>query len=144
MLILVSLLIGLFVNIVRSDGIPYLAKEMAIAEDVENASGEPKIITLSQAKNLFDKGIIFVDARGDDYYTDAHIKDAWNSGFIMELMFKLDSLQTRDQPVVVYCSDDECGSSEELAFDLYNEGFNNVLVFKGGWIDWKQAGYPVE
>ena len=142
--IILSLAVGLFSNIIRSNGIPILAQDMVIADNLDEVFGEPVAVTLSQAKNLFDKGIIFVDARGDEYFDDGHIQNAWNSGFFMELMFKLDSLQTKDDPVVIYCSDDECGSSEELANDLYNEGFTKLFVFKGGWLEWNKAGYPIE
>ncbi|MBC8322742.1 MAG: rhodanese-like domain-containing protein [Candidatus Marinimicrobia bacterium] len=143
-IVILSLVVGIFVNIIRSDSIPLFAKEIVTAEDLDVVSGEPVSITLDQAKNLFDKGVVFVDARDDEYFKDGHIPNAWNSGFFMELMFKLDSAQTKNGPVVLYCSDDECGSSEELANDLFNEGFTKLFVFKGGWLEWEAAGYPVE
>jgi len=45
---------------------------------------------------------------------------------------------------VVYCSDDDCGSSEELAYELQEIGFMNILVFKGGWKSWTEAGFEIE
>ena len=143
-IIVLSLVVGFFVNIIRSDSIPLLAKEMSITEDLDEISGEPVAISLLQAKTLFDKGVVFVDARGEEYFADGHIQNSWNSGFFMELMFKLDSAQTKSGLVVLYCGEDECGSSEELAYDLYNEGFSKLFVFKGGWQEWNEAGYPVE
>ncbi len=143
-LILVSFVVGIISNSIRSDGISYFAKEIEVSEDINDVIGEPVAITLSQAKELFDQGVIFIDARDDEYFAEGRIKNAWNSGFFMELMFRLDTLQSRNDPVVLYCSDDECGSSEELAFDLYNEGFNKLMVFQGGWIEWTTAGYPIE
>jgi|ETNmetMinimDraft_25_1059894.scaffolds.fasta_scaffold25769_2 rhodanese-related sulfurtransferase len=143
-IVILSLVVGLITNILRSDSIPILAKKISIVEDLNDVSGEPVSITLDQAKNLFDKGVVFVDARDDQYFKEGHIPNAWNSGFFMELMFKLDSAQTKIGPVVLYCSDDECGSSEELANDLFNEGFTKLYVFKGGWLEWSKAGYPVE
>jgi len=143
-IVIFSLLIGLISNAVRSDGIPLLAEEIEVADDLEDVAGEPVAISLTLAKQLFDEGVIFVDARDDEYYVEGHIQNAWKSGFFMELMFKLDSLQTKNGPVVLYCSDDDCGSSEELAYDLYNEGFTKLFVFKGGWVEWDKAGYPVE
>ena len=143
-IIILSLAVGLFTNILRSDRIPILAQDMTLADDLDEVSGQPVAVTLAQAKSLFDKGVLFVDARGDKYFADGHIQNAWNSGFFMELMFKLDSLQSRDDGVVLYCSDDDCGSSKELANDLYNEGFTKLFVFKGGWLEWNESGYPVE
>ena len=143
-IIILSLAVGLFTNILRSDRIPILSQDMTLADDLDEVSGEPVAVTLAQAKSLFDKGVVFVDARDDEYFADGHIQNAWNSGFFMELMFKLDSLQSRDDGVVLYCNDDDCGSSEELANDLYNEGFTKLFVFKGGWLEWNESGYPVE
>jgi len=143
-ILILSLVVGFFVNSIRSDSIPLFAKEMSITEDLDEILGEPVAISLLQAKTLFDKGVVFVDARGEEYFADGHIQNAWNSGFFMELIYKLDSAQTKLGPVVLYCSDDECGSSEELANDLYNEGFTKLYVFKGGWLEWNEAGYPVE
>ena len=47
-----------------------------------------------------------------------------------------------DDPFVVYCSDDDCGSSEELSYELQSYGFTNILLFKGGWKQWQEANYP--
>ena len=69
---------------------------------------------------------------------------AWNIQFFFELTFKLDSLQGKESPVVVYCSGEECGSSEDLAYELQAEGFTNLYVFKGGWTEWSENGHPIE
>ena len=131
---------------VEAVGLSGMKMDRRVVKDVVylGVSGEPVAISLSKAKQLFDEGVVFVDARGDEYFADGHIQNAWNSGFFMELMFKLDSLQSRDDGAVLYCSDDDCGSSEELAYDLYNEGFTKLFVFQGGWLEWNAAGYPVE
>ena len=49
-----------------------------------------------------------------------------------------------DTGFVIYCSDDDCDSSEELAYEFQDIGFNNILVFKGGWKSWKDAGLEIE
>ncbi len=141
-----STVLGLGINAVRPDGIPLLAKELAVAEEIEYTTAEPRLlaITLDQALDLYQKGTIFVDAREPEYYQEGHIKGAWNFPFFLELVFKLDSLQGKDAPLVIYCSGDECGSSEDLAYELQAEGFNNLLVFKGGWTAWNSSGHPIE
>ena len=141
-----STVLGLGINAVRPDGIPLLEKELAVAEEIEYTTAEPRLlaITLDQALDLYQKGTIFVDAREPEYYQEGHIKGAWNFPFFLELVFKLDSLQGKDAPLVIYCSGDECGSSEDLAYELQAEGFNNLLVFKGGWTAWNSSGHPIE
>ena len=141
-----STVLSLTLNAVRPDGIPLLAKELAVAEEIDYDTAEPRLfaITLDQALELYQKGTIFVDAREPEYYQEGHIKGAWNIPFFLELVFKLDSLQGKDAPMVIYCSGDECGSSEDLAYELQAEGFSNLLVFKGGWTAWNTSGHPIE
>ena len=141
-----STVLSLTLNAVRPDGIPLLAKALAVAEEIEYDTTEPRLfaITLDQALELYQKGTIFVDAREPEYYQEGHIKGAWNIPFFLELVFKLDSLQGKDAPMVIYCSGDECGSSEDLAYELQAEGFSNLLVFKGGWTAWNTSGHPIE
>ncbi len=141
-----STVISLTLNAVRPDGIPLLAEELAVAEEIEHDATEPRLlaITLDQALEFYQKGTVFVDAREPEYYLEGHIKDAWNIPFFLELVFKLDSLQGKDAPMVIYCSGEECGSSEDLAYELQAEGFSNILVFKGGWTAWNTSGHPIE
>jgi len=141
-----STVLSLTLNAVRPDGIPLLAKELAVAEEIEYDTVEPRLfaITLDQALELYQKGTVFVDAREPEYYQEGHIKGAWNIPFFLELVFKLDSLQDKDAPMVIYCSGNECGSSEDLAYELQAEGFSNILVFKGGWTAWNTSGHPIE
>ena len=141
-----STVLSLTINAVRPNGIPLLAEELAVAEEIEYDTAEPRLfaITLDQALELYQKGTVFVDAREPEYYQEGHIKGAWNIPFFLELVFKLDSLQGKDAPMVIYCSGDECGSSEDLAYELQAEGFSNLLVFKGGWTAWNTSGHPIE
>ncbi len=141
-----STVLSLTLNAVRSDGIPLLAEELAVAEVIEHDAPEPRLlaITLDQALEFYQKGTVFVDAREPEYYQEGHIRGAFNFPFFLELAFKLDSLQGKNAPLVIYCSGDECGSSEDLAYELQNEGFSNLLVFKGGWTAWHSSGHPTK
>ena len=129
-LIVFSSVFSLLINSVRSDGIPLLAKELDVADKIEIKVNEPQLlaITIQQALDLYNKGTVFVDAREPEYFDDGHIMGAWNIPFFFELTFKLDSLQGKQSPVVVYCSGEECGSSEDLAYELQAEGFTNLYV----------------
>lgn len=148
-LLLASILIGLSVNAVRPNGLSFRADELPQLEstgpNLEDVS-ESVIATISleQAKEFYDKGTPFVDARGGEYFHEGHIKGAIPSDNFMEMIFTLDSLLgDRTAPVVTYCDGNECGSSEELAYDLQASGFTKIYVFIGGWSDWSNANYPV-
>ena len=147
-LVFFSCIIGFGSNIVRSDAIPWIAAELEIADFIEpeTKSNEPILlaISLNQAKNLFDSGILFLDARDDAYYIAGHIQGALKNAFLMELIFSIEAIQEKNAPLVVYCGDPGCGDSEDLAYDLQDSGFNKLYVFKGGWLEWSKAEYPSE
>ena len=144
-LIVFSAVFSLLLNLIRSDGIPLFAKGLDVADKVEIKVDEPQLLAVSmeQALNLYNNGTVFIDAREPEYFNDGHIMGAWNIPFLFELTFKLDSLQGKDSPIVVYCSGEECGSSEDLAYELQAEGFTNLYVFKGGWTEWSENGHPI-
>ena len=147
-LLFFSCIIGFGSNIIRSDAIPWIAAELEIADFIEpeTKSNEPILlaISLNQAKNLFDSGILFLDARDDAYYIAGHIQGALKNAFLMELIFSIEAIQEKNAPLVVYCGDPGCGDSEDLAYDLQDSGFNKLYVFKGGWLEWSKAKYPSE
>jgi len=58
-------------------------------------------------------------------------------------IFNIEEKQTKNDPLVVYCGDPGCGDSEDLAYDLQNEGFTKLFVFKGGWLEWSKTNYPI-
>jgi rhodanese-related sulfurtransferase len=149
LLVLLATVLGLGSNWVRSDTIPLLAEEPETVESMDELLAEvtePRIraINLEQAKALYDQGVVFVDARDVEYYQTGHIRGAYPNTNFLELAFTLDSLQGKTAPIVTYCDGSECGSSEDLAYDLQGAGFMNILVFYGGWEEWKTANYPVE
>ena len=109
-------------------------------------SNEPFLLTISleQALDFYEKDVLFLDARDDGYYAQGHIKGAIKNIFFMELIFNIESIQPKTDPLVVYCGDPGCGDSEDLAYDLQDSGFTKLYVFKGGWLEWSAADYPSE
>ncbi|RMF07969.1 MAG: hypothetical protein D6762_06590, partial [Candidatus Neomarinimicrobiota bacterium] len=145
-LILGSVL-GLVENEIRPDSIPLVAAELqAVADSVNTLPADSlagiHLIGLTQAKAYYEQGVPFVDARDIEEYTAGHIAGALPNPNFMELVFRLDTLQTRDDLLITYCDDPECGLSKNLAYDLQATGFTHLLVFEGGWTAWKEAGYP--
>ena len=146
--VLLSCTIGFGLNLVRVDKIPWIAVELATAEsiDKEVETGESVLVAISleQAKNLFEQDILFVDARDEGYYDAGHIQGALKNAFLMELIFNIEKQQNKSDALVVYCGDPGCGDSEDLAYNLQDSGFTKIYVFKGGWLEWSNAGYPSE
>lgn len=144
--VVISIFLSFSSNLVRKDSIPLLAKKLEITEDIDLDSDESTLlaISLDKAKDFFENGVLFIDARDEVYYNDGHIKNAMKNVFLMELIFNIEEKQTKDDPIVVYCGDPGCGDSEDLAYDLQNEGFKKLFVFKGGWLEWSAANYPAD
>ena len=142
--VVISIFLSFSSNLVRKDSIPFLAKKLEITEDIDLESDETTLIAISldKAKDFFENGVLFIDARDEVYYNDGHIKNAMKNVFLMELIFNIEQKQTKEDPIVVYCGDPGCGDSEDLAYDLQNEGFKKLFVFKGGWLEWSAANYP--
>ena len=142
--VVISIFLSFSSNLVRKDSIPLLAKKLEITEDIDLESAETTLIAISldKAKDFFENGVLFIDARDEVYYNDGHIKNAMKNVFLMELIFNIEEKQTKEDPIVVYCGDPGCGDSEDLAYDLQNEGFKKLFVFKGGWLEWSAANYP--
>ena len=148
-----SIIVGFGLNFIRSfydgSGIPLIAKEIDVINDVDEAFqilSEARVseINLVTAKNLFDKQVLFVDARAEEYLTEGIIPGAVFSDDNEILSEKIYDLIGYDKGFVVYCSDDDCGSSEQLAYELQDLGFMNIFVFKGGWKEWTGAGFEIE
>ena len=143
-IIILSIVISLATNLARPNSIPFLAKGLEQAENINFDSDEPLllIISLDQAKEFYEKNTLFIDARDEAYYNKGHIKGAIKNIFFMELLFNIESLQSKQDPLVVYCGDPGCGDSEDLAYNLQDAGFTKLYVFKGGWLEWSAANYP--
>ena len=144
-----SVLVGLISNSVRSDGIFWLAEPIDAISDPNDALSilaEPEIreVDLNMARSLHQSGILFVDARADEYLAEGIIPGAIANDDVGFLAEQIDYLIGTEKGFVIYCSDDDCGSSEELAYELQDLGFNNILVFKGGWKSWTDAGLKIE
>ena len=144
-----SFLIGLGYNLFRYTPLPLLANHLELAEpgdDIVSILANPTIreIDLEMAKDLYANGKLFVDARSIDYFKQGHIPRSLTNDDIDALASDIESRIGQNVAFIIYCSDDDCGSSEDLAYELQDFGFMNILVFKGGWKDWTGAELPYE
>jgi rhodanese-related sulfurtransferase len=102
-------------------------------------------VSVEEAKALYDKGVVFIDVRNPRLYAGGHIVGAHHldlkNGFTEDAVADLVS---RDQPVVIYCSGVKCSRSYRASARAVSWGFTKVHYFRGGIVDWKDAGYPVQ
>ena len=147
--ITLSLLISFCVNILRTESLPFIAVPLEKIEDItqiENSSLQPQIreISIDVAERLFSDSVLFIDAREEEYYHEGHIPNSICNDDFDSLVYQIEDIITYKNGFVVYCSDDDCGSSEDLAYQLQDQGFINIYLFKGGWKQWTKNNLPIE
>ena len=147
--IIVSILAGFISNLVRTDAISWVAEPIKVVNNVNDVlltllESEIREIDLELAKSLHKTGLLFVDARAEEYLSDGMIPGAIANDDVGLLSEQIEFLIGYEKGFVIYCSDDDCGSSEELAYELQDFGFMNIFVFKGGWKSWTDAGLEIE
>jgi len=101
-----------------------------------------------QAKSLFDRGAIFIDARRSAAYREGHVRGArsipvWESDADARVAAFVGEGHDANTPIVVYCSGGDCEDSHELAQKLWGVTFDNVSVYKDGFPDWQKHGWPI-
>ncbi len=145
-ILLISIAIGLAVNQIRSDSIP-LITDWSAEKRLISDSGESLAITISLAKDLFEKNeAIFLDARDKSQFESGHIKGAKNLPWhaVEQYFIEMVPHLPNDAHIITYCDGESCALSHELALFLNEMGFDNVKILVNGWTVWQQMNLPVE
>lgn len=144
-LLAVSLLLGLSYNAVVEKGIFGPATPKNTASAVAGNAPSSEIISLEQAKQLFDDSeALFIDTRHAYDFDLDHIAGSINIP-LKEAETIVPGLQEpKNRTLVVYCDGAECNSSLEVGALLIMEGYQDVRIFFSGWRSWKDMGYQTE
>jgi rhodanese-related sulfurtransferase len=116
---------------------PHVTKE-------ELAAGE---MSMARLRTILEGGAaIIIDARSSEQFDQGHLPGALNVPIddFIEYHSRLDERVPIDATVIVYCQSVTCDQSENLARELGMMGYERVLVYRGGWDEWSQAGLPTE
>ena len=130
---------------VRGSIVPPAAENGHLHAPADTASAL-RTIDLAQARALFDGGrALFIDAREDYAFSDGCIPGRAERS-LEGFEFFRDALDAvpRDTLIVAYCDGQGCELSVHLGEELLQMGYRRVLVFYGGWVEWVDAGYPVQ
>ena len=156
-LAILSLAAGIAINHFRASPLPlaYQTPEQRLSAELTTLVQAPPFqlsqidtISLDQFRSDVDnKNAVILDARAAPFYAQGHVPGAINlsrddfANDYRRLRSTLD--QSRDKPIVVYCSGGDCHDSRMVASALLSLGFSKVQVFTDGWTGWTQAGMPV-
>jgi len=105
------------------------------------------MIDVKAAKELFDTGVVFLDARIDEEFKAGHVPQAFQ---LTSAMFNTpaadDAMKALDpaQPIVIYCGGGDCDASKNLAILLQGAGYTRIHIFEAGFPAWVKAGHPIE
>lgn len=84
-----------------------------------------------------------VDVLSRGHYEKEHIKGAVSLP-LDEIEQQAPKILKKDETIVVYCASFDCQASTFAAEKLISMGYKNVLDYKGGLADYKEAKLPLE
>ena len=87
-------MISLSFNVIRSNPINMIAQDLKKIDNIDelansNAPSGIVEIDIEIAKNLYEQGTLFIDARAEEYFNDGHIPGAICSDEFNELIDKI-------------------------------------------------------
>ncbi len=89
---------------------------------------------------LSDTTTVVIDAQGDGGFEKQHIAGALNFGLTDVETQAAAAISTKDQRVILYCTDADCLGAEFIGTQLVDAGYTNVGRFPGGIESWAAAG----
>lgn len=84
-----------------------------------------------------------VDVLDINHFEKEHIRGAISLP-VNEIERKASQMLKKDETIVVYCASFDCQASTKAAEKLLSLGYKNVLDYKGGLKDYKEANLPLE
>lgn len=106
---------------------------------------EAKEINLKELMQVLsiDSQAKLVDVFDHNHYEAEHIKGAISLP-LSEINENAKRLLKLDETIITYCANSQCPASTKAAQALLFLGFKNVLDYKGGLTEYKQANLPLE
>ncbi len=146
----------MFARAITLSAVLFCAPAVALAaEETPMSIPGGKYVSAAQAKALFDKGALFVDARVAQEYAEKHIKGAINVIYkeTHKKVSKLDPADSFDltklpsdkaKAMVFYCNGSPCWRGYKAAAASINAGYKNVNWFRDGIAAWEEKNHPTE
>jgi len=157
-LLIISILLGLGANLVSPNKIEFISayRDLSggdgpiIPPDAEEDDSPFIDINVAHFEHSTQR-TIFIDAREPEDFACGTIPGSINIPFDYlpegDLKLYFDSCLGHvayDQPIVTYCSGEECDLSLHLARNLTDYGYTNITIFFGGSREWEKFGLELE
>ena len=85
-----------------------------------------------------------VDVRDTPDYQKEHIVGAMHLLIPEMTRESAEDMFGKQDVIVTYSLDINCPAKNIAAEKLMDWGFTNVFAYQGSWMEWKEAGYPIE
>lgn len=119
--------------------------QSAYAEEAPATVAGAKTITVAEAKALYDKKALFVDARNSSDWEAGRIAGAVHLELKSNLTKEnLAKHAKSGDPIVFYCNGVKCMVSANAIEKVKPWGYTKLYYLRDGFPAWKAANYPVE
>jgi len=143
-ILLAGLVFGLGRNCFLETPLPLFKRfEKTAAADSQIQFGEVDADFVNQLGSA--PGTILIDARLPELFVRGHIPGAVSlplSRFDESVAARLGQLRAAKLRIV-YCSGPTCHDAHELALRLREQGFKDLLLYRGGIEDWLETGHAL-
>lgn len=108
------------------------------------AASDVKHVKAKEAAGLLAQGgVVVLDVRTADEFSEGRIKGAINIDFLDDAKFKAEAAKlNKDKTYLVHCQ--AGGRSSKSLKILQNLGLKNLIHLDDGFAGWQEAGLPVE
>lgn len=147
-LLVVSVVSGVAGNELSPRGISWTPDETSIVENpvLQEEIRNEHAISLERMRQIVEEQThIIIDARKEDDFHAGHIPGAVNYSEerIFDSIAELYEMYAMDDPIVVYCTSEDCDEADITAEVLREAGYTEVLMFTDGWGEWFDSGCEV-
>jgi rhodanese-related sulfurtransferase len=106
---------------------------------------DPFPVSLEEIDDLLAEGALLIDARSAEDYRAGHLVGAMSLplGQTERMLGDFTESVSVDKPLILYCSGYGCPDSHKVGILLIQKGFTDVLVYEGGYPEWRDAGRQV-
>jgi len=103
-----------------------------------------RLVGLEEVKKAYDAhSALFIDARSFEKYRQGTIMRALNVPLKRFKRMKKWLPVRKDAAILVVCNGIECGKSEKLARRLHRAGYTKLMVYRGGYPEWRRYKLPI-
>ena len=106
----------------------------------------PLPVDFAELDELLEQGALLVDARDAELYRDSHLSGAVSLplGHAAEALERFKAQVPFERTLITYCNGFGCPDSFDLGVQLLKAGYSEVLVYEGGYPEWRDEGRPLE